>query len=410
MFYCAWGDILLYLGAKNLMTTLTVTDITHLGKNNKQKQKFDQLWADVEKKKLRNERYQTKLDNFYNDFIRDLEPQEKAVCLAAEQWIKHLLSFVGRKTIKGTQREELYNWIQEELTIIEANPFNPVDLNQLRKVFNDELMALPSMNQAIDIPSDELDALRDELFEMVGELPLSDEELADMVRNPEKFHAFLEALLKENRDKFDDSDEDSAEFEDFFDDSDFSSHFAEKTDDEEMSLELFKGKAMTKLYRQLAKLFHPDKEADVEKKAEKQVLMQKLSQAKKDKDPLAMLLLAQEYLPDHEITVDDAMLKRLESALRANIAKLNQEFQQMQHGGDIKSTIWVRFGGGNKASRERALEKYKQSLSEEAEALLARCTEIKTVKALQGLLRERVNNSKFERQFMEQAFFESMFD
>ena len=158
---------------------------------------------------------------------------------------------------------------------------------------------------------------------------------------------------------------------------------------------------MTKLYRQLAKQLHPDREMDSEKKIEKSALMQQLSQAKKDKDVVALLLMAQQYLPDHEMVMDSNMIERLQMALEEKIRYLNMEYQELKHGQDIKSIIWQKFGGGNKASREKGIEQYRAKLKSEVEELLETCHEIKTVKQLQLHLKERVNIVRFEEALLE---------
>ncbi|MGV2840221.1 hypothetical protein [Vibrio cyclitrophicus] len=81
--------------------------------------------------------------------------------------------------------------------------------------------------------------------------------------------------------------------------------------------------------------------------------MQQLSQAKKDKDVVALFMLAQQHLPDHEMVMDEDMLKRLTMTLTKKIGQLNRGYQELQQGNDLKSLIWKRFGGGNKAAPER---------------------------------------------------------
>jgi mRNA interferase RelE/StbE len=56
------------------------------------------------------------------------------------------------------------------------------------------------------------------------------------------------------------------------------------------SATLYSDKQITKLYRQLAKQLHPDKEIDEEKTSEKSALMPQLSQAKKDKDVVTLFM------------------------------------------------------------------------------------------------------------------------
>jgi hypothetical protein len=340
------------------------------------------------------------LDDFYHDFKASNEKQEHAMCRATEKWIHHLLTFIPRKTIKGPQREALYDWIQEELTILESNPFNPVDSIALRESFNQALLALPS-NQGEDIliTEDQIEGFREEISMMLGyELDVSDDELMAMVKDPQKFHDYLQSVVAEKMEE-EHGEEDDIDWggEDYFSQTDGKAHF--DLSHHQASDALYSDKQITKLYRQLAKQLHPDKETDEEKKSEKSALMQQLSQAKKDKDVVALFMLAQQHLPEHEMVMDDGMLERLKMTLTEKIEQLNLEYQDLQHGGDIKSIIWQRFGGGNKASRQKMLREYRDNLQKEAQDLLAECQEVKTVKQLQLRLKQRIEVSRFHNPF-----------
>jgi hypothetical protein len=380
------------------MTLMTIIDNSELNKSNKQWQKLDKLWQDVDKKQTRNQRYRAKLDDFYDEFEPLIESKEHVVCAATEQWVRHLLTFVPRKTIKGGQRNTLYDWIEEELTILEANPFNPVGTSNLRELFSSALIDFQSSIPKQVISTDELDNLREDLFDMFGEyLPLSNDELSNMIHNPDEFQAYIQEMLTQ-RNNAEEQDELEDEFE--WDEPNWDELGAEFAFEEgapkpTMSLALFENKAMTKLYRQLANQFHPDKERDPSKKALKKVLMQQLSQAKKDKDALALLMMAQEHLPEYKLKVDGAMIKRVEAALHAKIAALNEAHQFLQHGNDLKSELWRRFGGGSKDSRARVLESYGTTLMIEAEELLAKISNVTTVQAMRKELTERAHQQQF---------------
>ncbi len=122
-------------------------------------------WFGIDAEWDRIERYQAKLDDFYHEFKASTEKQERAVCRATEKWIHRLISFIPRKTIKGPQREALYDWIQEELTILESNPFNPVNSIALRESFNQALLALPSNKADVDVMTeDQIEAFREEVW------------------------------------------------------------------------------------------------------------------------------------------------------------------------------------------------------------------------------------------------------
>ncbi|WP_261894538.1 hypothetical protein [Vibrio cyclitrophicus] len=382
------------------MTTAPLSFLTTTPSSPKQKNKLNQLWEDVEKKQRRIERYQAKLDDFYHDFKASTEKQERAVCRATEKWIHRLISFIPRKTIKGPQREALYDWIQEELTILESNPFNPVDSIALRESFNQALLALPSNKADVDVMTeDQIEAFREEMFMMLGyELDISDDELMAMVKDPQKFHDYLQSVMAEKSQE-EHAAEDDIDWggEDFFSQANDDNHF--EPSHHQASDALYSDKQITKLYRQLAKQLHPDKETDEERKSEKSALMQQLSQAKKDKDVVALFMLAQQHLPDHEMVMDEDMLERLKMTLTEKIEQLNLDYQDLKHGGDIKNIIWQRFGGGNKASRQKGLREYREHLKKESQELLAQSQEIKTVKQMQERLKKRVGASYFDNPF-----------
>ena len=382
------------------MTTVPLSFLATTSSSPKQKNKLNQLWEDVEKKQRRIERYQAKLDDFYHDFKASTEKQERAVCRATEKWIHRLISFIPRKTIKGPQRETLYDWIQEELTILESNPFNPVDSIALREAFNQALLS-QSSNQADAnvMTEDQIEAFREEMFMMLGyELDISDDELRAMVKDPQKFHDYLQSVMAEQSQE-EHASEDDIDWgdEDFFSQADDDNHF--EPSHHQASDALYSDKQITKLYRQLAKQLHPDKETDEEKKSEKSALMQQLSQAKKDKDVVALFMLAQQHLPDHEMVMDEGMLERLTMTLTEKIGQLNTEYQELQHSDDLKNLIWQRFGGGNKASRQKGLREYREHLKKESQELLAQSQEIKTVKQMQERLKKRVGTSYFDNPF-----------
>lgn len=383
------------------MTTITLTALTATQSTISKKSKLNQLWLDIDKKRQRNQRYQAKLDKFYHQFKASVEISEHAVCVAAEAWIGHLISFIPRKTIKGAQREALYEWLHEELSILESNPFNPVNTKALREAFNQALLA-DSSNHPVpdDIPEAELEAFREQLEMMIGdEVTLSNQELLEMVREPHKFQSYLEELLaRKIAAESEQEEEMDWGAEDFF--SGEKSCHQYDAPPASASKTLYSDKQMTKLYRQLAKQLHPDKEIDATKKAQKSALMQQLSQAKKDKDVVALLLMAQQYLPEHEMVLDVQLLARLEATLKEKIAQLNQEYQELRYGDDLKSIIWNDFGGGNQASRQKHLTQYRHRLQQETKELHQQCQEVITVKHLQQHLKQRVEAARFREQLM----------
>ena len=396
------------------MSLMSIINTSASSQSRNRTQILEKLWQDYEKKQLRNKRYQTKLEVFYHEFTSQLLEKEQAICDASAQWVRHLLTFVPRKSIKGRQREALLEWIEEELNVIESNPFNPINTHEIRDSFTSQLMAYQATLPKQDIGQHELDAFREELESMFGfELDIDDAKLSELIDEPAKFQAFFEQKLAEQHNKaFDDGDaenafeQDEAEYDAQEDD-----FFFESTQPEQaLSLELFSDKTMTKLYRQLANQFDPDKEPEPAKKALKKDLMQQLSQAKKSKDAVALLMLALEYLPEYKLEADADMIKRIEAALQVKIGLLNRDYQSMQNGNDIKSIIWQRFGSGSKASRAKELAQYGDVLTIETEELLEKVSKIKTVQAIQKELNQRSRRGSFNDIFDFAMFNDENFD
>nr|WP_241906833.1 J domain-containing protein [Vibrio cyclitrophicus] len=114
------------------------------------------------------------------------------------------------------------------------------------------------------------------------------------------------------------------ENEDFFSQADDENHF--EPSHHQASDALYSDKQITKLYRQLAKQLHPDKETDEKKKSEKSALMQQLLQAKKNKDVVALFILAQQQLPEHVMVMDEDKLERL--TMTMTMTEISRSFEK----------------------------------------------------------------------------------
>jgi len=338
-------------------------------------------------------------------FKQSVEHLEQEVCRANEQWIRHLLSFVPRKSIKGRQQEVLLDWIQEELTILESNPFNPVNTDDLRDAFNEALVtSIKQDPSSSEVSGEQLDHYRIELSLMLGEeIDLSDEELSELIRDPHKAVAYFESVLKHRMDSDyvgDDEYFHGQESPFFNKESDQHNHSYQQhthNTNNDVATALFSDKQMNRLYRQLAKKLHPDRELDPDKKAEKMDLMQQLSHAKDVKDPLTILLFAQQFLPEYQLELNDNLTVQLETILRDKVKQLNADYHELKRGDGLSVIIWQRFGGGTKAAREKGLREYRQALEQDVEILRAKCRDIKTVKGLREHLTARLKSLNFRR-------------
>ena len=385
------------------LTAVSVS--SSVSKSAQVRETLDKLWAEVNKKQQRNDRYQAKLDAFMVYFKQSVEQLEQEVCRANEQWILQLVSFVPRKSIKGRQHGALLDWIQEELTILESNPFNPVNTDDLRDAFNEAIVtSIKQDPNSSEVSEEQLEHYRIELSLMLGEkIELSDEELSELIRDPHKAMAYFESVLRHKMDSDyvgDDEYFHGQESPFFHDESDQHDHSYQQhthNTNNDVATALFNDKQMNRLYRQLAKKLHPDRELNSDKKAEKMDLMQQLSHARDVKDPLAIFLLAQQFLPEYQLELNDNLTVQLETILKDKVKQLNADYHELRRGDGLSVIIWQRFGGGTKAAREKGLREYRQALEQDVENLMAKCREIKTVKGLQKHLTARLQSFNFTR-------------
>ena len=402
------------------LTAVSVS--SSVSKSAQARETLDKLWAEVNKKQQRNDRYQAKLDAFMVYFKQSVEQLEQEVCRANEQWILQLVSFVPRKSIKGRQHGALLDWIQEELTILESNPFNPVNTDDLRDAFNEAIVtSIKQDPNSSEVSEEQLEHYRIELSLMLGEkIELSDEELSELIRDPHKAMAYFESVLRHKMDSDyvgDDEYFHGQESPFFHEESDQHDHSHQQhthNTNNDVATALFSDKQINRLYRQLAKKLHPDRELDPDKKAEKMDLMQQLSHARDVKDPLAIFLLAQQFLPEYQLELNDNLTVQLETILKDKVKQLNADYHELRRGDGLSVIIWQRFGGGTKAAREKGLREYRQALEQDVENLMAKCREIKTVKGLQKHLTARLQSFNFTRVPMSELPFDDfpfdMFD
>lgn len=90
---------------------------------------------------------------------------------------------------------------------------------------------------------------------------------------------------------------------------------------------------INKLFKDLAKLIHPDRELDPELRAKKENLMKELSNARDNSDIADILrikLLVDDLLPNtsNELSLNDSSIKRFVSIIKTKIAELEKTIKQ----------------------------------------------------------------------------------
>jgi hypothetical protein len=100
----------------------------------------------------------------------------------------------------------------------------------------------------------------------------------------------------------------------------------------EQQKEELRGKNIGRVYKQLAKMFHPDLESDPDKKLEKEELMKQLTIAYESKDLHTLLRLELEYIhkeEDNTTNLSEEKLKVYIDVLKEQVAELESELHTL---------------------------------------------------------------------------------
>ena len=105
---------------------------------------------------------------------------------------------------------------------------------------------------------------------------------------------------------------------------------------------------INKLFKELAKLIHPDREQNPELRIKKENLMKELSNARDNSDIADILrikMLVDELLPNNtnELSLNDSSIKRFVNIIKSKIADLEKTIRQKAHSFPFELTVNPKF-------------------------------------------------------------------
>ena len=163
-------------------------------------------------------------------------------------------------------------------------------------------------------------------------------------------------------------------------------------DDRQRDLDkLFKGGQLNKIYKRLASLLHPDKEQDPVKKAQKHVIMQTLSAARKNKDAFTLIQLYQTHINDGAFLFDSDTLTSMLTLLRAKSHRLDDELHAEKSNSDVSSLVWRKFSERSNKLTEQNFKTHISALKREYREQKSIMQQNQTVAKMKKLLQERVD-------------------
>jgi len=364
--------------------------------------KLSVLWGKVEKHKKRNANFCKKTDVLFEKFKFIAMPYEQKMAQKIAAQIEHLITFIPKKSLSDTQREELLEWIVSDIDYLMVHPFaENIDIPILQNKVEDALNQLNESNDnkvdAIDdsvIDDEAIEALQDMLdIKFNGDIKLSREELISIIKDPSLLEEYLtkhyENITKEHADYTShDSDNDGS----FNNNNDQHDYFEKHTGSVDPAVleKFFKESQLNKMYKRLASKLHPDKENDEAKKLIKHDLMQQLAKARKDKDVFTIFTLYHEHIGEESFNFDDETIAAIELLLNQKVSELNYELRELKSSDTIECIVWRNFNGRSNKITEQNIENHANQLKDEFDSINQFLATTTTVKAIKVELNKRI--------------------
>ena len=376
--------------------------------NGQLQQSLIDLWTKIEKKQKRNQKYLHDKETLFAKFQTSILPLEQQQGKQMVELLEFLIPFLTRKSLSDYQREELVNWVESILAFLRSHPFLvDVDHEALQVKVN-AAFATFMQSQNLELDEQQIEDVRMEIEHMFdGDMQLSDDEIVALLKDPNVLNQYIQRMreaLDEEDDGALDDEQDSGHsrhyndpFEDFFK-QDFEQDDAQQPssqDAKQKSLDkLFKAGQLNKMYKRLASLLHPDKEQDPAQKTQKHVLMQALSEARRNKDAFTLLQLYQTHVDDGEFDFDTDTLQSMQTLLKEKLHRLDDELQQAKFNNDLSTLVWNKFSGRSKKQTENNFKTHQADLEDDMYDNQAIMEQYQTVAQMKKLLQRRVEDSR----------------
>lgn len=141
--------------------------------------------------------------------------------------------------------------------------------------------------------------------------------------------------------------------------------------------------SVERLFRQLAKVLHPDREQDEKAKAAKHVLMSECLKARQDKDINALLTLYCEHVGELPDDLNNNSHNELVKALEKQLKELQMQLRDKRFSDPLHTQIVERYSASSTADCELRIQNHAQSLDIE---IASAQTQIKQLVDQEGLL------------------------
>lgn len=308
---------------KPATTALTIIQATEkpLSKN---QQEFNRLTARIEKLRKDVDRRQQQFDEALSLYSKEVVPLEEGLSQQSEQLLKLLFPVYQKKQLPSTLQPHLKDMLRNLLQNVLLNlPGKPSD--ELKEMFRHL-----EGERYETVRKREEKIMKEEMEDMFGMWGM-DVDMKDTKLNDESFAEKMAELQEQMKAKM---AEEQKRWEEQQKTRRKTARQIEKEKARTTAEEL-KQKSISTIYRQLAKLLHPDLEQDETRRAEKEALMQEVIKAYEARDLHTLLLLELKWIhqeQNHLESVADEKLALYLQVLREQARNLEQEkFHLINH-------------------------------------------------------------------------------
>ncbi|CDT49920.1 hypothetical protein VCR20J5_40019 [Vibrio crassostreae] len=358
-------------------------------------ERLSELWKKIEKYERRNQKAELKVDQLFSEYEQKLAPYDKKLDHLQCIWVKHLMSFLTSKKLKTNLQSRLMQTIEQELLDALDRPF----LNDRDKVeavceeyeaYQDKVFKKEKLQALNDASlNDTYRELENGLKDTFGaDIELPEKEIRTILASEDPIA--IDALIRTLWNSYAARNHNSLPPRDQIEDewNDFEFDYIENEAYESLNIkEKFQGAQLSKMYKRIASVIHPDKEPEQSKKEEKHRLMQTLALAKQEQDVMTLVRMLIDYVPNSEHLLDDATLIKMGHLLEIKLRDLDQTHCDIFNQQGLKSHVWRRFSAPSKKQTQAKMEKYIEMIDNTMELMKKRTRKIKGINQLNKYLR-----------------------
>jgi hypothetical protein len=326
-------------------------------------QPLEREWQRIVNLKRKNERLEQELETFMQQCMDALRHAETEMADALIQQSKHLAGFLSRKSLANWQKFELLEWIQQNILQVTNSPF--CDQDQLIDLgrFIEDLQESLGFEAPPPIP--EQPESKPKSGQGHHEQGRRDTATEDMFED--LFADFEQESQAEPNTGAGQSTEtdDPGYWEQLFEE------FIREEEEAEQAREsntkdlrqLLKKSSINKLFRQLARVLHPDREQDESRKAHRHEQMSQLLKAREQNDLYTLFSLYEEHLGQSPLeSLSEDTDEDLLALLKAHTRELREQQETLIYADPLQGLLYDQFYDKKPKTRARKLQEYCQNL------------------------------------------------